>query len=290
MQLSVVNASGGLNYKLLLPTYRARQRWVLRTLERVGRTAEIGRMINVGCGEGDIDSEFRQSSRDLVACDLNEGDVAHARALNADVTGIEYLVSDARQLPFNDASFDVVCCLEVIEHVADPRACLRELARIVRAGGHVVLTCPSARFPLTYDPLNWVLSRVGTHVSVGAFGYGHDWLVREEELVRWARDAGLGLIDSVHLCKALAGLAEAYWPGFIQSVIKANAKNRRGATRRPVEAPGALARVMPVARPSRRNPPLLGVVDAFIDADNRLFASSQASLDLGFLFQRLHRD
>jgi 2-polyprenyl-3-methyl-5-hydroxy-6-metoxy-1,4-benzoquinol methylase len=279
-----------LNYKLLLPTYRARYRWVLRTLDRVGRTAEIGRMINVGCGEGDIDREFGRSSGDLVACDLNEGDVAHARALNADVAEIEYLVSDAQQLPFDDASFDVVCCLEVIEHVADPRACLRELARIVRAGGHVVLTCPSARFPLTYDPLNWLLSRVGTHVSVGAFGYGHDWLVREEELVCWAREAGLGLVDSVYLCKALAGLAEAYWPGFIQSVIKANAKNRRGATKRPVEAPGALARVMPVARPSRGNPPLLGVVDAFIDADNRLFASSQVSLDLGFLFQRLHRD
>jgi 2-polyprenyl-3-methyl-5-hydroxy-6-metoxy-1,4-benzoquinol methylase len=290
VQLSVVKVSGGLNYKLLLPTYRARQRWVMRTLDRVGRTAEIGRMINVGCGEGDIDCNFRQSSGDLVACDLNEGDVAHARALNADVAGIGYLVSDAQQLPFDDESFDVVCCLEVIEHVAEPRACLRELARIVRTGGHVVLTCPSARFPPTYDPLNWVLSRVGTHVGIGAFGYGHDWLVREEELVDWARGAGLRLVDSAHLCKALAGLAEAYWPGFIQSAIKANAKNRRGATRWPVEAAGERARVVPVARPSRDNPPLLGVVDAFIDADSRLFSSSRASLDLGFLFQRLHRD
>src|SRR5260370_18127930 len=76
-----------LNYKLLLPTYRARQRWVLRTLDRVGRTAEIGRLINVGCGGGDIDNAFRRSSGDLVACDLNEGDVASARALNADLAG-----------------------------------------------------------------------------------------------------------------------------------------------------------------------------------------------------------
>jgi hypothetical protein len=135
-----------------------------------------------------------------------------------------------------------------------------------------------------------VLSRVGTHVGIGAFGYGHDWLVREEELVDWARDAGLRLVDSAHLCKALAGLAEAYWPGFIQSAIKANAKNRQDATRRRVEAAGERARVVPVARPSRDNPPLLGVVDAFIDADSRLFSSSRASLDLGFLFQRLHRD
>jgi len=157
----------------------------------------------------------------------------------------------------------------------------------VRAGGHVVLTCPSARFPLTYDPLNWVLSRVGTHVGVGAFGYGHDWLVREEELVAWARDAGFGLVNSVQLCKALAGLAEAYWPGFIQSIIKANAKNRSSATGRRVAETGPHERVLPAVRPSRDNPPFLGVVDAFIDADNRLFASSRASLDLGFLFQRL---
>ena len=130
----------------------------------------------------------------------------------------------------------------------------------------------------------------GVHLGIGAFGYGHDWLVREEELVDWAGDAGLRLVDSAHLCKALAGLAEAYWPGFIQSVIKANAKNRRSSPKRPVETAGERERVMPVARPSRDNPPLLGVVDAFIEADSRLFSFSRASLDLGFLFQRLHRD
>jgi 2-polyprenyl-3-methyl-5-hydroxy-6-metoxy-1,4-benzoquinol methylase len=274
------------NYKLLLPTYRARQRWVLRTVDRIARTTEIRRLVNVGCGEGDIDREFRGYSGRLSACDLNEGDVAHARALNNDVDTIEYCVADAQQLPYEDASFDVACCLEVIEHVADPRACLRELARIIRADGHVVLTCPSARFPFTYDPLNWVLSRVGTHVSVGAFGYGHDWLVREEELIDWAGEAGLQLIDSVHLCKALAGLAEAYWPGLIQSIIKANANNRRGAARGAKKESRAGVRMLPIVRPSRDDPPLLGAVDAFIDVDNRLFASSRTSLDLGFLFRR----
>jgi 2-polyprenyl-3-methyl-5-hydroxy-6-metoxy-1,4-benzoquinol methylase len=118
--------------------------------------------------------------------------------LNADVA-VEYIVADVQMLPFDDASFDVACCIEVIEHVADPRVCLRELARIVRAGGHVVLTCPSARFPITYDPINWILSRVGTHLSVGAFGYGHSWLVEEAALVEWARVAGLRLVDRPNL-------------------------------------------------------------------------------------------
>lgn len=151
-----------------------------------------------------------------------------------------------------------------------------------------MLTCPSARFPITYDPLNWMLSRFGTHIGVGAFGYGHEWLVREEELVDWAQDTGLGLVTSVHLCKALAGLAEAYWPGFIQSIIKANARNRKSAARLRPEETGPVARVLPAVRPSRDDPPLLGVVDALIEVDRRVFASSRAALDLGFLFERVH--
>ena len=272
-----------MDYKLLLPTYRARQSWVLKTLDSVAHNAEIHRTINVGCGEGDIDHHLRKRSKHLVACDLNEGDVTHARALNADV-GVEYLVADAETLPFEDGSFDVVCCLEVIEHVADPRACLSELARVVHAGGHVVLTCPSARFPIAYDPVNWILSRMGTHVSVGAFGYGHNWLPQEAALVDWARVAGLHLADHAYLTRALASAVEAYWPGLVQRFLKSNARNWRGA----VSRTGARApkRFFPSMRPSRGKPPLLWVVDAIIAADEWLFSSSQAAVSMGFLFER----
>ena len=153
-----------MNYKLLFPTYRGRQRWVLQTLDRIKRAADIARLINVGCGEGDIDCDLREYSGHLVSLDINPQDVMHARMLNADTADVRYIVADADYLPFDGATFDVACCLEVIEHVADPRACLRELARVVRFGGYVLVTCPSARFPLTYDPVNWVLLRIGAHM------------------------------------------------------------------------------------------------------------------------------
>jgi ubiquinone/menaquinone biosynthesis C-methylase UbiE len=265
-----------MNYKLLFPTYRTRQRWVLSTLDGLARGGtKVERMANVGCGEGDLDRDLKKRCAELVACDINDADVAHARSLNQDVDGLRYLVADAAYLPFDDASFEVTCCLEVIEHVSDPHRVMRELARVTRPGGHVVLTCPSARFPMTYDPVNWVLSRTGRHVNVGAFGYGHDWLPREEELAQWGERAGLRLLGSARMSKALASVVECYWPGLVQKVLKANARNT-----------AASGRKMPSMRPSRDDPPGLRLADLFIDVDEKIFAKSRASVSLGFLFAR----
>jgi ubiquinone/menaquinone biosynthesis C-methylase UbiE len=268
------------NYKPFFPTYRSRQRWVLKAIERLALTGEIRRMINVGSGEGDIDRHLREHSEYLVACDINGEDVRHARALNAD-SGVDYVVADAQRLPFGDGTFDVACCLEVIEHVADPCVCLRELTRIVQAGGHIVLTCPSAHFPVTYDPINWILSRLGTHVNVGAFGYGHSWLVQEAELIEWAQVAGLHLIDRAHLTKPLAAAVEAYWPGLLQRLVKANARNQGG-----LPAVRAHKSLLPSVRPSREHPPFLTLTDVIIAVDERIFASTQAAVSLGFLFEK----
>jgi hypothetical protein len=121
---------------------------------------------------------------------------------------------------------------------------------------------------------------------VGAFGYGHTWLVREEQLAQWARDAALGIVDSARLTKALAGAVEAYWPGLIQRLLKANTANRGGIARRSVDQTRNHSRMLPILRPSRDEPPLLTVTDAIIDADDRLLASSRASVGLAFLFEK----
>jgi SAM-dependent methyltransferase len=52
------------------------------------------------------------------------------------------IVSDIASIPAPDASFDVVLCTEVLEHVPDPVAAVRELARLVKPGGKIILTAP----------------------------------------------------------------------------------------------------------------------------------------------------
>jgi SAM-dependent methyltransferase len=101
-----VNSDTVIGCELQAPfsTYRGWQRWVLQTLDRIKRAAEIARLINVGCGEGDIDRDLREYSGHLVSLDINPQDVMHARALNADTADIRYIVADGDYLPFEGAT------------------------------------------------------------------------------------------------------------------------------------------------------------------------------------------
>ena len=265
-----------MNFKLLFPTYRTRERFVRQVLQGLGEPP-VGRMLNVGSGEGDIDPMLASHAALLESCDVNEDDVAHARSANAHVPNVRYSVNDGEGLDFPDASFDVVTCLEVIEHVRRPTALLAELARVLRPGGTLVLTCPSVRFPFTYDPVNAALAPSGKHVPLGAYAYGHDWLVDDGELDRWLDGAGLDVARKDPLSGWVVGALECYWPGLLQRALKANARN---AAAKPT-ARRAL-------RPSSATPPLLPVVDAFIALDRRAstWRWSRRSVGLGYVAVR----
>ncbi len=265
-----------MNYKLLFPTYRTRQRFVVEMLDRVTSGHSVDRMLNLGTGEGDYDRSLKTFCRTLEACDINADDVAHAAAVNAEVEGINYSVQNGQSLSFADGYFDVVTCLEVIEHVDDPRQLLREIARVLRPGGHAVLTCPNVRFPSTYDPVNYALDAAGLggRIRYGAYGYGHSWLVDEPVLKEWLDEVSLNVVLGRHLSKHLAGLLECYWPGVLQKLFKANSGNR-----------GDRGRVVRL-RPSFEEPALVRIADAIIDADTKLFANQQRSVGLGYLIKK----
>jgi SAM-dependent methyltransferase len=82
------------------------------------------RVLDVGCGDRPYDSLFAGAS-ELVGFDRPGNPHADAHG-------------DVDALPFPDASFDVVLCLQVLEHVADPAAAVRELRRVTRGGGRVL--------------------------------------------------------------------------------------------------------------------------------------------------------
>jgi SAM-dependent methyltransferase len=95
-------------------------------------------LLDAGCGEGEALDRLSDLLPDRVAAvDVSPAALEFAAAR---LPGIEAAVASLYELPFADGSFDLVLCLEVLEHLADPEAALAELARV--SAGHVVVSVP----------------------------------------------------------------------------------------------------------------------------------------------------
>jgi 2-polyprenyl-3-methyl-5-hydroxy-6-metoxy-1,4-benzoquinol methylase len=93
--------------------------------------------LEVGAGEGVISQKLHQRFGTAVGIDLPD---AGLREEWRQRPGPSYLHADAQRLPFRDDQFDLVVCVEVLEHLTDPRAGLAELARVTSR--HLLLSVP----------------------------------------------------------------------------------------------------------------------------------------------------
>ena len=161
--------------------------------ERAGGLAGR-RVADVGCGGGLLAEAMARAGARVVGLDASEAALQVAR-LHAAEAGVEvdYRPGTAEALAAEmPESFDVVTCMELIEHVPDPASLIRACARLARPGGHVFLST------LNRTPKAWLLAVVGAEYVLGLLPRGtHDWrrFVRPSELDAWARAAGLELAE-----------------------------------------------------------------------------------------------
>jgi SAM-dependent methyltransferase len=124
------------------------QQWLLRRFHRrildLVRETGARRILDVGCGEGFTMRELRQDDVQavMIGVDLSPAALAwnQAQGMSRSPLG----VADLHRLPFVDSSFDLVLCLEVLEHVPDSALGLRELLRV--AGDYVLVSVPHEPF------------------------------------------------------------------------------------------------------------------------------------------------
>ena len=91
-------------------------------------------VLNVGGSAGAIDNFLANHAAKVVGIDIDEGAISHAQQTFRK-ENLEFRVADALNLPFDDASFDVVICSHVYEHVPDPVKMFDEIHRILRPDG-----------------------------------------------------------------------------------------------------------------------------------------------------------
>ena len=110
-------------------------------------------LLDVGCGPGNItiDLASRVSPGRVVGIDAAATvvDTARAEARARGATAVEFKVADVYELPFDDGEFDVVHSHQVLQHLADPVAALRQMRRVCRSGGLV------AARDSDYETMTW---------------------------------------------------------------------------------------------------------------------------------------
>lgn len=100
------------------------------------------RLLETACGTGIVTERLRtrlRQPRRIVASDLNEAMIAHARARLGDVSDVHWHAADATSLPFADGSFDVVVCQFGLMFFPDKEAGVREAFRVLAPGGLYLL-------------------------------------------------------------------------------------------------------------------------------------------------------
>ena len=109
-------------------------------LERLLLQATGGRVLDVGCGNGETAGGFlTDHGRDYVGVDVSPSAVHTAQSRGLDVR----LIEDAAALPFPDSSFDSAICIEVLEHLWAPHHAAAEALRVLKPGGTYFATCPN---------------------------------------------------------------------------------------------------------------------------------------------------
>lgn len=164
--------------------------------ERVGLAGK--KVLDVGCGGGILSESMALRGAEVTAIDMGETPLAVARLhqLESGVQ-VDYRQSTAEALAAEmPGQFDVVTCLEMLEHVPDPASVIAACQRLVKPGGQVFFST------INRNPKAYLLAIVGAEYLLKMLPRGtHDFrkFIRPSELGAWCRDAGLAVEDIVGL-------------------------------------------------------------------------------------------
>jgi len=101
-----------------------------------------GRALDFGCGAGGLTFRVREVSRQAIGIDLDPRKIDFARSVaqSKRIDNLEFVCYPGDDIPFSDGSFDVVFCVDVIEHLPTPETFAREFMRLLKPGGWLLLS------------------------------------------------------------------------------------------------------------------------------------------------------
>jgi len=148
------------------------------------------RVLDIGCGGGLLSEGMARLGAEVTGIDLSEKPLAVARLhLLESGQKVDYRKISAEELAAEmPAAFDVVTCLEMLEHVPQPASIVAAAARLVKPGGQVFFST------LNRNPKSYLFAVIGAEYILNMLPKGtHDYakFIKPSELARWAKDVSL---------------------------------------------------------------------------------------------------
>lgn len=148
------------------------------------------KIIDIGCGGGILSESMAKAGASVTGIDMNKAgiDVAKLHLYESD-TKVEYLHTSAESIAAErPGEYDIVTCLEMLEHVPDPLAIVKACATLCKPGGHIFFST------LNRNPKSYLFAILGAEYLLKLLPKNtHDYakFIRPSELNSWAKQAGM---------------------------------------------------------------------------------------------------
>ena len=167
-------------------------------------------VLDVGCGGGILSESMAERGAKVTGIDLGEKalKVAQLHSLESGVAVDYQFISVEKLAEQQPASFDVVTCLEMLEHVPDPASVVAACAKLVKPGGKVFLST------INRNPKAYLFAVIGAEYVLNMLPRGtHDYakFIKPSELASWMRLAGLSLNHQIGM--SYNPITQHYWLG-----------------------------------------------------------------------------
>ena len=154
------------------------------------------RILDVGCGGGILSESMAASGARVTGIDLSDKALGVARLHKLESgADVEYRLVAAETLAAESpGAYDVVTCMEMLEHVPEPASVVAAVATLVKPGGTVVISA------LNRNPKSYVFAVIGAEYVLGLLPKGtHDWsrFIKPSEIAAWGRRVHLELIEII---------------------------------------------------------------------------------------------
>jgi len=167
-------------------------------------------ILDAGCGRGFYlyGISLYKFVKEIHGIDISEKYLKIARSINKDKK-VKIKKSSIYKIPYKNNFFDLIVCSEVLEHLEYDKKAIKELYRVLKPNGKLIITVPNLNFPFLWDPLNWFLMYFfNRHINKNIWWLAGIWADHErlykksdlEKILKTNRFKIIKIEEIIHWC------------------------------------------------------------------------------------------